>query len=440
MHARLKRGEAPLRLIHKGSWVALFVTWLIWAINAFDREVILRLGPAITDHFGLSPEAWGAIVSLIMISLAVLPIPGAIWSDRFGGGWKRAAFQVPLVIGYNFISAITGFKAVAHQLVLFIALRVGVSLGAGWGEPIGVSNTAEWWPKERRGFALGVHHTGYPVGALLSGIAVTAILTTFGNDNWSYVFFVGLIVSIPIMLFWWRYSTKDRMEEVYADIAAKGLTVPGGGGEQHLPKGELGRLVALCFRNPVIMLTAGTTLLTQVVYMGINVVLPLYLANVAGFSFAESAGLSVIFTFTGVLGQIVWPSISDYLGRRTTLIICGLWMAVGVGAFYFATNIPMLIAIQLFFGLVANAVWPIYYAAASDAAPAEAHSTANGIITTAMFIGGGIAPVLMGWLVGLGGGWDNPAGYVLTFFVMAGCALLGAVLQMFARTSDRVQA
>ncbi|STW72313.1 major facilitator superfamily permease [Klebsiella michiganensis] len=82
-------------------------------------------------------------------------------------------------------------------------------------------------------------------------------------------------------------------------------------------------------------------------------------------------------------------------------------MSIGIALFYFATNMPRLIAIQLFFGLVANAVWPIYYAMASDSAEERATSTANGIITTAMFIGGGISPLLMGWLIQFGGGWGK---------------------------------
>ncbi|MDR8439387.1 MFS transporter, partial [Acinetobacter baumannii] len=86
-----------------------------------------------------------------------LDIPGSIWSDRYGSGWKRARFQVPLVLGYTALSFISGIKAISHGLTAFVLLRVGVNLGAGWGEPVGVSNTAEWWPKEKRGFALGVH-------------------------------------------------------------------------------------------------------------------------------------------------------------------------------------------------------------------------------------------------------------------------------------------
>ncbi|HHC3757291.1 MFS transporter [Klebsiella pneumoniae] len=385
------------RLIHRFSWVSLLVCWLIWVLNAYDREMILRLGPVISKEFSLSPEQWGNIVALIMVALAVLDIPGSIWSDRYGSGWKRARFQVPLVLGYTALSFISGIKAISHGLTAFVLLRVGVNLGAGWGEPVGVSNTAEWWPKEKRGFALGVHHTGYPIGALLSGVVASLVL--------------------------------------YQHIDSQGLTRPATQESSHVAKGEGMKTFLRTLRNRNISLTAGNTLLTQIVYMGINVVLPPYLYHVSGLSLAASAGLSIIFTLTGTLGQVIWPWLSDSFGRKRTLIVCGLWMSIGIALFYFATNMPRLIAIQLFFGLVANAVWPIYYAMASDSAEERATSTANGIITTAMFIGGGISPLLMGWLIQFGGGWENPAGYIYAFFTMAGCALLGMLLQLM--TTDK---
>src|ERR1700724_1766095 len=82
--------------VHRYSWISLLVCWLIWILNAYDREIILRLGPIISSQYSLSPEAWGSIVSVVMLALAVLDIPGSVWSDRYGAGWKRARFQVPL--------------------------------------------------------------------------------------------------------------------------------------------------------------------------------------------------------------------------------------------------------------------------------------------------------------------------------------------------------
>lgn len=431
-----KRSWLPTK-IHRYSWVSLFVCWLIWVINAFDREIILRLGPTISEEFNLSPESWGNIVAIIMIVLALLGIPGSILSDRYGSGWKRARFQVPLVIGYTAISFISGIKVISHSLTTFVALRIGVNLGAGWAEPVGVSNTAEWWPVENRGFALGVHHTGYPIGALLSGLVATFVIAYFGAENWRYCFFLSLIIAIPLMIFWAKYSTAQRINTLYDYIDQQGLTKPALDSSSNLNKGESLKAIKSALKNKNISLTACNTLLTQIVYMGINVVLPPYLYYVAGLSLAASAGMSVVFTLTGTFGQIVWPWLSDLLGRKRTLIICGLWMSIGIGSFYFATNLTGLIVVQLLFGLVANAVWPIYYAMASDSADTAAVSTANSIITTAMFIGGGISPLLMGWLITIGGGWESSIGYVYTFFAMAACALLGVILQ--SMTVDKIK-
>ncbi|MCH5512407.1 MFS transporter [Pseudomonas syringae] len=427
--------NASLGKIHRFSWVSLLVCWMIWILNAYDREIVLRLGPTISKHFDLSADQWGTVATVVMLALAVLDIPGSIWSDRYGGGWKRARFQVPLVLGYTALSFLSGFKALSGSLASFIALRVGVNLGAGWGEPVGVSNTAEWWPVERRGFALGAHHTGYPIGAMLSGIVASFVISTYGEENWRYVFFFAFVVALPLMIFWARYSTAERITQLYVDIAAKGMTPPDSTPSTNV-KGQVWKSVKATLSNRNIALTAGNTLLTQVVYMGVNIVLPAYLYNILNLSLAESAGMSVVFTLTGILGQLIWPSLSDIIGRRITLIICGIWMAVSVGAFYFANTILIVIAVQLLFGLVANAVWPIYYAVASDSAQPSATSTANGIITTAMFIGGGIAPVLMGTLISMGGGWTSLSGYTVCFFVMAGCALGGAFLQLFSHRPE----
>jgi MFS family permease len=274
------------------------------------------------------------------------------------------------------------------------------------------------------------------VGALLSGLTAGFVITMFGEDNWRYVFFVPFMVAVPLMLFWSRYSTADKIATLYTDIAQKNMTPPDTGAASGTQKGQGWRALKATLANRTITLTAANTMFAQAAYMGVNIVLPAYLYNIVGLSLAESAGMSVVFTITGILGQLLWPSLSDIIGRKITLVICGIWMAFSIAAFYFASTILSIIIIQLFFGLVANAVWPIFYAVASDSAEPGATSTANGVITTALFVGGGLAPVVMGALIGLGGGWHSLTGYVICFFFMAGCAIAGVALQLC--TSSRI--
>lgn len=81
-----------------------------------------------------------------------------------------------------------------------------------------------------------------------------------------------------------------------------------------------------------IVFTAASTLITHVVYIGFNY-LSCILYNIVGLDLAKSAGLSAVFTITGMMGQIIWPTLSDKIGRRLTLILCGCWMAVSIASF-----------------------------------------------------------------------------------------------------------
>lgn len=156
-----------------------------------------------------------------------------------------------------------------------------------------------------------------------------------------------------------------------------------------------------------------------------------------GLDLAKAAGLSAVFTITGIMGQIFWPSLSDKIGRRKTLILCGIWMAVGIASFCLTQGVISVIIIQLIFGFSANAIWPIYYATASDYAEQDAMGTANSIITVALYVGGAIAPILMGSLLTNFGGWHNATGYTLCFILMSVCALIGVLLQVILGYLDK---
>ena len=82
------------------------------------------------------------------------------------------------------------------------------------------------------------------------------------------------------------------------------------------------------------------------------------------------------------------------------------------------------------FGLSANAIWYIFYATASDYAPAGAIGTANSLITVAQYVGGAVAPIIMGYLLTSFGGWHSHQGYIWCFLLMSCCAFIGVILQM----------
>ena len=80
-------------------------------------------------------------------------------------------------------------------------------------------------------------------------------------------------------------------------------------------------------------------------------IFPAFLYNIVGLDLAKSAGLSAVFTITGMMGQIIWPTLSDKIGRRLTLILCGCWMAVSIASFCLISGVVSVIAIQLFWSI-----------------------------------------------------------------------------------------
>jgi MFS family permease len=100
-----------------------------------------------------------------------------------------------------------------------------MGLSRGGSEPVNVALVSEWWPKEHRGFALGVHHTGFPIGQFLTGAVIAVILSTQG-DNWRDAFLLIPLLGIPIVVLQSFIGTKKNQIKVYDWIDDQRLTRP----------------------------------------------------------------------------------------------------------------------------------------------------------------------------------------------------------------------
>jgi MFS family permease len=166
-------------------------------------------------------------------------------------------------------------------------------------------------------------------------------------------------------------------------------------------------------------------------YSGISFWLPQYLAFVAKYNYAEAAAFSAVFTVTGGIGQFAWGMISDFLGRKLSLLITFVWLAIGIFLLQFTSqSLLLLIVVQLFAGLATNAIFPVLYAYASDSAYQHGIGTANSFMAFALYIGG-VSPLILGLLISAGGGYHSSAGYVYGLYFMVAISLLSALLLVF---------
>src|SRR4051794_19785688 len=416
------------------AMAALGFLFMVYGMNATTRQIFYYVLPSMVEEFRLTPGTAGVVSTIVTVAVATLAIPAGPWFDRGGHGWARKYRAGIVAAGYFVFSILTGLAALTVTIWHVVIIQSIKNMFGGAGEAVEVTSLAEWYPVEKRGLGLGIQHAGYPWVTGLAAIATGAILATFGPENWRYVFLIIPLAMIPVWAGWWWFSTRQRYEKFERDTTEAGLTKPlasGTGVEQrHAEPGALGRSLA----NPNILVPALASMFGIMIYTGISFWLPQYIAFVGGFSFAQAAAYSAVFTITGGVGQIFWGAVSDYIGRKISLIIAFVWLAIGLFLLrYSAVSVPVLVAVQLFAGLATNAIFPVLYAFGSGSAEPGAMGTANSILLFFLYIGG-VSPLILGFLIGVGGGFKQATGYYYgLYFMVAGSLISAIIIALFTR-------
>jgi len=380
---------------HPISWWMLVITTLAILMNSIDRIILPTLLPAIMNDFNLTEVEVGWLNSLSFLGTLFGAIIFGFCSDFIGSGHKRCYSWTAAVV----VEVVSGIMtAFCKTLAAFQTLRVTMGMGTGGSEPINVALLGEWWQKENRGFAIGLHHTGFPLGQFIGPIIIAAILA-FGTwrQAFLYIPLIGLVIIVLQLL----VGTKKNHQKVMAWITDNNLTLPIETQEENPARGfaaSLKKSVA-CLKNRnclmAILLIFGFTWAE----MGIANFLTLQLTREVGLPLATAAIVSGASGLTGWIGQIFWGGYSDVRGRKTSLavIIAGsiiasaLCMSIQSAAFGWA--------ILIFWGLFRNSPFPVAYALLMDSAPKSAASSLGLMIGLAVGMAGILVAPVTGWII-----------------------------------------
>jgi MFS family permease len=188
---------------HSMSWWTLVVTTGAILMTSIDGGILPAVLPAISKEYGLNATQGGLINSAFFASLIVGGIVFGLISDRVGTGYRRTwTWNIAMLL------AILGGIATSSLTFGFLTLllwRIPMGLSRGGSEPVNVALVSEWWPKEHRGFALGVHHTGFPIGQFATGALIALVL---GAAGWREAFLLIPLLGIIIVVMQSIIGTK----------------------------------------------------------------------------------------------------------------------------------------------------------------------------------------------------------------------------------------
>jgi ACS family hexuronate transporter-like MFS transporter len=385
-------------------WLLLSLLFLSTAINYIDRQALAVVLPRLRDDLGITSVQYGGITTVFLIAYTLAQLASGVVIDRIG---SRLGFALCVSI-WSLAAAGHAFAAGAASLA---ALRflLGMSEAGNW--PAGAKVVAEWFPKERRAFAMGVFDGGSAVGAVVAPPIVALVAFHWG---WREAFVVAGAFGVLWVAAWLAVYRLPGDAAPVVEAQPRGLRT------------DLRRLL----RRRALLGLMLTRMAATPVWWFYVFWLPDYLSKDRGFSLKEIALFGWIPFLAVDVGKVVGGGLSDRLlasGWSTTLARKGV-MGLGVLAIMGGAQVVEAdtgagalawVSVATFgFGMWSANILALH----ADLFPAATMATAIGATGTAASLGGAAFIYATGWIV-------ETRGYGPAFWV-AGMAPLAAFLSL----------
>ena len=333
--------------LNRSQIVGFWAAWSGWTLDGMDSVIYaLVLSPALTELLPRSgikatPATVGftgsVLFALFLVGWGLSMIWGPI-ADRFG----RTRVLAATILVYALFTGAAALSQRVWQLALF-RLLAGIGIGGEWA--LAGTYVAEAWPEDRRKMGAGYLQTGYYAGFFLA----SALNFTVGaHYGWRAMFWCGLTPIIVAFLVLSRVKEPERWERKATSIKAA---------HAH----PLLRIFSPPYTrrtlvNTVLLAAAICGLWAGAVYAPTAIIT---LAKHAGMAQPQAVKVSSfgmgLLSLGTILGCLAVPLLAERLGRKRTLALYFLGMAVCIllsfgWAFYLPHGLSTFITLLFFLG------------------------------------------------------------------------------------------
>ncbi|MDE2396993.1 MAG: NarK/NasA family nitrate transporter [Burkholderiales bacterium] len=191
--------------IPRQAWSVLVVSTLAFTVCFMVWMMFGVVGIPLKKTLGLSATEFGLLTSTPVLTGSLVRVPLGLWTDRYGGRIVMFVLMLACVPAIWLMA-----YATAYWQFLVLGLFVGL---AGGSFSVGTPYVARWFPKNRRGMAMGVYGAGNS-GAAVNKFIAPALIVAFG---WTAVPQVYAAVMLGAALLFWFGSSSDPSHLVPAD-------------------------------------------------------------------------------------------------------------------------------------------------------------------------------------------------------------------------------
>ena len=373
-------------------------------LDGMDVMVVSYAAPASGKEWAISPQAMGSVFSAGLLGMTLGTLFIAPRADIVG----RRTIILLSALGMGTMVFAT-YLAQSVEMLLFFRFISGLGIGSMLAST--ATLTSEYAPVKTKDFWVSCVMSGYPIGAVLSGLVAAQIIPAYGWRTMFQLAGIATLVTLPVIYFFLAESLDFLLKTQPKGALEKANVL--------LSKMNKETLVALPplsiekVEKPSVtaLLTPERKTSTLQLWLALFMAFAsLYFLTTWIPKLASSAGLSMelaiyagtVFNLGAFLGIVTQGYLSSHFGLKRTIF--GFLAATSVLMVIFGFFKGSALVLGLF-GLIGFGVQGGFvglYAVATRLYPTEIRSTGVGFAMSSGRLGGIAGPLLGGFLIGAG--------------------------------------
>ena len=389
----------------RSPWFILIIILLASMAAPLNQFKVPPVMPLLMEAFGASAAQAGLLMSLFAITGLLLAIPAGFIFQKLGYRLTGIIAILSLVIG-------AGWGALSRGFDIMLASRFIEGAGMSLMSVVAPAVIALWFSPKTRGKAMGIWAVWVPLGSTIMFLLAPALA---GRWNWPGVWWFGCFYAVLVGFLYLRFLKSNPgqpSERKGKDSSSK------------LPNQGLARVLS----NRDLWLISLLFACFNFVFIALITWAPTFLQQARGISLARAAFLV---SLTSILSIIACPTsgwVSDRTGTRKWVTVIPMVFMAPLFPLFFSAGETGFLALAVLVGFIGGFVPTGVFAGAVEAVGDERFGgMAMAVIQIGQNAGMLLGPLVMGWVIESGGGWQT------AFWVLAPVSILGAVAGWMTR-------
>lgn len=179
-------------------------------MGAIDTGIVTPARTVIQNNLMVDDKTGIWMITIYTLAYAAsIPIMGKL-ADKYG----RKYIYLSCIFLFGLGSLLCGVSQELGSFSFLLFARVIQAIGGGGIMPVATAEFGTTFPPEKRGMALGLVGGTYGVANIFGASAGSAILDLFGKNNWKFIFYVNLPITLFILVAGFVFLTNNREKEV----------------------------------------------------------------------------------------------------------------------------------------------------------------------------------------------------------------------------------